>query len=85
MLILYRANFSPIVSSENVLSQPSQIETPELRKFIESQIDRVKKHGPSERPPMIGLRQDNSDRQQYCKDYSTDACFAALEDDDFFR
>jgi len=32
------------------------IETFELRKFIEDQIDRVNKYGPSERPPLVGLR-----------------------------
>jgi hypothetical protein len=38
------------------LLKDCHIKSSELRNFIAEQIARVKKHGPTERPPMVGLR-----------------------------
>jgi hypothetical protein len=44
------------ISGYERILQDCHIETFELKNFIGEQIVRVKKNGPSERPPMVGLR-----------------------------
>ncbi len=44
------------VNRYKVILKDCHIETFELKKFIEDQIERVEKEGPAKRPPMVGLR-----------------------------